>query len=109
MMDNFSARQGLTTEEHLHVNGEFEKVKKSKVVAYLLWFFLGGLGAHRFYTRDTGLGIAIIVVSIISTFLLFIPIGIWLLVDLFLVGKRINQLNDQLEAEVISNVKAART
>ncbi|WP_394002502.1 NINE protein [Xanthobacter versatilis] len=27
-----------------------EANKKSAVVAYLLWFFLGGLGGHRFYT-----------------------------------------------------------
>lgn len=27
-------------------------------IAYLFWFFLGVLGAHKFYLRKTGLGIA---------------------------------------------------
>jgi TM2 domain-containing membrane protein YozV len=30
---------------------------KSKVTAYLLWFFLGALSAHKFYLRKTGVGI----------------------------------------------------
>ena len=29
-------------------------------IAYLLWFFLGALGGHKFYLRKTGLGIAYI-------------------------------------------------
>jgi len=30
---------------------------KSTVVAYLLWFFLGGAGAHKFYLGRPGLGL----------------------------------------------------
>jgi TM2 domain-containing membrane protein YozV len=30
---------------------------KSKTTAYLLWFFLGWLSAHRFYLGKTGSGI----------------------------------------------------
>lgn len=29
----------------------YDANKKSKLVAYLLWFFLGAFGAHRFYAR----------------------------------------------------------
>lgn len=29
----------------------YDANKKSKLVAYLLWFFLGAFGAHRFYLR----------------------------------------------------------
>ena len=38
---------------------QYDAAKKSAVVAYLLWFFLGGLGVHRFYLGRTGSGIAI--------------------------------------------------
>lgn len=31
--------------------------RKNRVTAALLAFFLGGLGAHKFYLGDTGLGI----------------------------------------------------
>jgi TM2 domain len=31
----------------------YDANKKSKLVAYLMWFFLGAFGAHRFYTRQT--------------------------------------------------------
>ena len=44
---NYS-RMDLTTEEMLLVNSEVEKRKRSLLVAYLLWFFLGEFGAHRF-------------------------------------------------------------
>ncbi|MEO0639466.1 MAG: TM2 domain-containing protein, partial [Bacteroidota bacterium] len=30
---------------------------KSKTTAYLLWFFLGGLGIHKFYLGKAGAGI----------------------------------------------------
>jgi TM2 domain-containing membrane protein YozV len=34
--------------------------QKSILVAYLLWFFLGGLAAHRFYLGYTNSGIAMV-------------------------------------------------
>lgn len=33
---------------------------KSPTVAYLLWFFLGGFGAHRFYMGRTGSAIGMV-------------------------------------------------
>ncbi|BAU26419.1 TM2 domain-containing membrane protein YozV [Aneurinibacillus soli] len=107
-MDNFSARQGLTTEEQLLISGEFDNKKKSKTLAYLLWLFLGCWGAHRFYTGDVGLGVGMIVVWIISFFLLFIPIIIWVIVDVFLIGKRVDELNNQIEAQIIAKVRATK-
>ncbi|WCN38019.1 TM2 domain-containing protein [Aneurinibacillus uraniidurans] len=107
-MDNFSARQGLTTEEQLLISSEFDKQKKSKTIVYLLWLFVGCWGAHRFYTGDTGLGIGMIVVWIVSLFLFMIPIGIWVIVDVFLIGKRVDELNTQIEARIIEKVRATR-
>ena len=40
------------------VKGASPKGEKSWVAAYLLCWFLGCLGAHRFYTGYTGIGIA---------------------------------------------------
>ena len=36
----------------------FEANKKSVVVAYLLWFFFGWAGGHRFYAGKIGSGVA---------------------------------------------------
>ncbi|QDX95423.1 TM2 domain-containing protein [Brevibacillus laterosporus] len=104
-MDNLIARQNLNTDQQLMVNAELNKKKKSVGIAYLLWFFLGSVGGHRFYAGDIGLGIFYLVLFVISCFTLFIPTGIMCLIDLFLIGKRIDKVNDRLEADIIKQVK----
>lgn len=44
----------------------------SKVVAFLLGFFLGGLGIHRMYLGAVGPGILWLIVSIVC-----LSIGLW--------------------------------
>lgn len=58
---------------------------KSKGIAYLLWFFLGFLGAHKFYLGKVGVG-----VLYIFTFGLF---GVGLLIDLFTLGGQVDTYN----------------
>ena len=48
---------------------------KSRLVALLLCFFLGPLGAHRFYVRKYGT--AVLMICTIGGFF-----GIWVLIDL---------------------------
>lgn len=63
------------------------------VITLLLWFFLGGLGAHRLYLGQTGTGIAMLCMSVLgflTTCIIigYIPIaivGIWVIVDLILI------------------------
>ena len=69
--------------------------EKTPVVAYLLWFFLGGFGAHRFYFGKTGSAIGMLGLNIASAVLSVIAIGfvgylallVWWVVDAFLIGK----------------------
>ncbi len=58
---------------------------KSTTTAYLLWFFLGFLGAHKFYLGKTGMGILY--------FFTFGIFGIGLLIDLFTLGTQVNTYN----------------
>lgn len=58
---------------------------KSTLTAYLLWFFLGFLGIHKFYLGKTGMGILYI-----FTGGLF---GIGLLVDLFTLAGQVRTYN----------------
>lgn len=82
----------------------YEASKKSAGVAYLLWFFLGTLGAHRFYTGRTGSGVMQLVLCILGWLTLLIGVGIfllgalgvWLLVDLFLVGGWVRAHNQKI-------------
>ena len=49
------------------------KESKSKIVAALLAFFLGGLGIHKFYLGCTTAGIIMLAVAILGVFLAGIP------------------------------------
>src|SRR5262245_27778983 len=45
---------------------QYDAAKKSAGVAYVLWFFLGGIGAHRFYLEQTGTAVAQLIICIVS-------------------------------------------
>jgi TM2 domain-containing membrane protein YozV len=47
--------------------------EKSRVVAALLAFFLGGLGIHKFYLGKNGAGLIMLLVSLFGIILLFLP------------------------------------
>jgi len=49
--------------------------QKSKIAAGLFALFLGGLGAHGFYTGNTAMGATLLAVTLISIPLLFFVIG----------------------------------
>jgi TM2 domain-containing membrane protein YozV len=67
--------------------------ERSLLIAYLLWFFLGSFGVHRFYLGHTKSGAWMLGLFIVSTVLSlivvgafgFIVLGIWWLVDAFLI------------------------
>jgi len=66
----------------------YDANRKSTGVAYLLWFFLGGFGAHRFYLGQTGTAVTqllLLLLGWIPMFVGWIALGIWLFVDLFLI------------------------
>jgi len=68
--------------------------QKAPVVAYLLWFFLGGFGAHRFYMGRVGSGIGMLALCLASAVLSVVGIGllgylalmVWWIVDAFLIN-----------------------
>jgi TM2 domain-containing membrane protein YozV len=66
---------------------QYDIEKKSLVVAYLLWFFLGYVGAHRFYLGRPVSGLIMLAFSAIVLILSLISFGIlgflWALVGLW--------------------------
>lgn len=72
------------------------------VLAYVCWFFLGGLGLHKFYLEQWKLGFTYLIFTIVGSFCTFFfgvggPFGlvifIALIIDLFTIPKRVAAVN----------------
>jgi TM2 domain-containing membrane protein YozV len=72
----------------------FEANKKSIIVSYFLWLFMGPFGGHRFYNGRMATAIAQLSMCVVGFililffgigFILLIPLGFWLLLDAFLI------------------------
>ena len=83
---------------------QFEANKKSAGVAYLLWFFFGMFGAHRFYLGSSGSGAVILALTLGSILLMAVGIGLvtifipmlWVFVDLFTIPGMARDYNNRL-------------
>ncbi|WP_323007605.1 TM2 domain-containing protein [Pseudorhodobacter sp.] len=80
----------------------FQSNSKSTGTAYLLWFFLGGLGGHRFYLGSTGIGVLMLVCTVLGAFLLFplIVTGVVAIYDLFTIPSQVQRFNNGLMADI---------
>ena len=69
----------------------FEGKRKSMGIAYLLWFFLGFFGVHRFYAGKTKTGIAQLLLTLTGVGILVNLF--WLLADIILIPGMIRERN----------------
>ena len=69
----------MSLQSEMLVEQKVSNAQKSTGTAYLLWFFLGGFGAHRFYLGKTGTAVTQLIITLIGCFTLFplIITGIW--------------------------------
>lgn len=96
MVTNMATKQNLSQQELLVLHNELERSKKKKGLSFILWLFLGGIGAHRYYMGDIGYALGM-------TFTLG-GCGIWTLIDGFLISKRVDEINEQTERDLIINL-----
>ncbi|UQS84875.1 TM2 domain-containing protein [Apilactobacillus apisilvae] len=82
--------QRLNPEQQQMVENQTNVSKANPIVAWILWWFLGNLGAHRFYLHRN-YAVLMLVLDVIGWLLAFIIIGfpilgaifIWWIIDAF--------------------------
>ena len=106
---NMDAKRDLDSQQLSILHSELKNRGKDKTIAYLLWFFLGYFGGHRFYMGKTGSAVGMLVTYILSWMTVFIVIGfigfvamfIWWIIDAINLGKWIDAHNQKVESEII--------
>lgn len=105
----------MSTQERILIEQRIANDRKSVVVAYLLLIFAGWFGVHRFYLGRTGSAVAQLLMTLVGlfTFLLVIGIvplaivGIWLVVDLFLVPGIVESQKDSMRQRLTQELLLA--
>ncbi len=92
----------LPTSESSTFAYKFERRKKSVTIAFLLAFFLGAFGAHKFYFNEIGAGILYLLFSWTS-----IP-AIIAFIELFFLSKKVDDFNYQIAQEILKELVVLR-
>lgn len=116
MYSNMAMKSELDTRELLLLESEVKNRGKNMVVAYLLWYFLGYFGAHRFYMGQTGTAVTYLVLCLVGIITAIVFIGffilfglfIWWIVDAFLLHQRVKDVNDDVERQVLMEIERRR-
>ena len=99
---------GITTRDTMDAQTRwqlrYDAAKKSTLITYILWFFLGPFGVHRFYLHRITSGIAYLLLWAIGGLLTFIGVGylllaiaaVWQVIDIFLIPGMVRDYNTQL-------------
>jgi len=82
----------------------YDANKKSALLAYILWFFLGLFGVHRMYLGRVGSGIAMLLLHglswltwyILIGFVGFGILGLWWLIDALLIPSMTRAYNNRV-------------
>jgi len=83
----------------------FETNKRSLAVSYALWFLVGLLGGHRFYNRKFASAILQMISTLFGLLLTLVfigVIGIWVLIDVFLIPGWVKRYNSKLVESISS-------
>jgi TM2 domain-containing membrane protein YozV len=113
-MSLVATKSTLSERELALLESEMRARSKSTLVAFVLWLFLGMLGAHRFYLNRKGIAFVVtfvvglaLTVIIVGFLVLFVE-GIFVLIDAFRLPRFVEQANAATEQQVITEILAAR-
>lgn len=86
--------QGLPQDKQMFFVMQYSSVKKNPTTAVLLALFLGGLGVHKFYMGQTGLGIIYLVFC-----WTYVPAIIGF-IEAFVIARQVGKYNQQKAFEI---------
>lgn len=99
-MDELALIQGMTDSQKISFLNEMNRKRKDKTIAFVLTFFLGGIGAHHYYMGKIGVGV------LYSLFFWTCIPALISIVELFLIIGRVTRHNTYQAQEIASRVKA---
>lgn len=77
---------------------EYEEQKTSLLVTYLLWFFIGAFGAHRFFLGKKGTAVAMLICTL--TIVGYAVTFVWWIVDACLIPGMVKDINREILADI---------
>lgn len=117
----YQQEKELSDREFAILQSELSQHRKSTVLAYLLWFFLGWIGVHQFYIGKILRGMLYVglclggwiftALSITSDFVTVLPsilfgtLGVFWLVDLFTIPSQIDKVRSKKKSEILRELK----
>jgi TM2 domain-containing membrane protein YozV len=106
MNNNLALKSQLDTREILLLDSEVKSNGKSMILGYVLWYFLGIFGGHRFYMGRTGTAITQLILSI--TVVGMIATFIWWVIDAFKLHVWIREHNLVVESNLLQEIISRR-
>ncbi|HKO18274.1 MAG TPA: NINE protein [Acidobacteriaceae bacterium] len=91
--------QDMSNDQRTYFQSQFTNERKDPPTGLLLCLFLGGLGAHQFYLKKTGLGVLYVLFC-----WTFVPAFI-ALVECFLIQGRVRRYNQAKAGELAAQVR----
>ena len=98
-----NAKRDMDLRQLMLLESEVKNREKNMLIGYLLWWFVGLFGDHRFYMGRSGSAVAMLILSITGIGLLVT--WIWCLVDAFLLHQWVTEHNQYVEYEVIRELE----
>ena len=96
MRQNIQQTGGLSNDTRVLLL--YEANKKTALLAYVLWFFLGLFGAHNFYLGRTGVAVTQLILTI--TIIGILITLFWWVVDAFLIPGWVRNQNNLLASQL---------
>ncbi len=123
--NNNEAEPTLSEKQLTILSMEMARKQKSVGLTYILWFFLGQLGVHKFYMGKYGMGVLQLILGCISWVCLigaiiteqfdtgpYLVIGLLPLIafiifafyDLFTIPRQVAEINERIKADEIEKL-----